>query len=240
MEFNKEDFMDKLFVVNCETEKEAKRFLKYLETKKFYWLNGEKPTKNTCWDSFKKNTCYEGENGFIAIGRKEDFKVQGYQVIQFKEFSNVFICDKKIKTLEEYISDMMNNLNNNMKQIKKESLKPEEIINNEEYNKYIYCYRSLEKVLKQSKNIFNPVDFHLGNVCVNCETEEEAIRFLNYITNLPDYNLDSKITSEKHFWGENKKDTCYFSEFGMLYIKNIKEPQKTKFKIIKFKNLLII
>ena len=69
-----------------------------------------------------------------------------------------------------------------MKQIKKESLKPEEIINNEEYNKYIYCYRSLEKVLKQSKNIFNPVDFHLGNVCVNCETEEEAIRFLNYIT----------------------------------------------------------
>ena len=32
---------------------------KYLETKKFYWLNGEKPTKNTCWDSFKKNTCYD-------------------------------------------------------------------------------------------------------------------------------------------------------------------------------------
>jgi len=75
-------FIHRALVVNCQTKKEAKKFLKYCEGKGLTWIGGDKPTCYTNWHYYREKTCY---TSYINFADEEHHKSNGYKVVTYSE-----------------------------------------------------------------------------------------------------------------------------------------------------------
>ena len=83
MKFNLEDFKKRKFVVNCRTEEESKKFLKYLDG------TGIRGCKSAMWVNYRKDTCYSFHQGGLAISSCDyyesyDILVYCYNYLSFE------------------------------------------------------------------------------------------------------------------------------------------------------------
>lgn len=85
-------------VIRCDTEKKAKKLLKYLHKKGFAWSGGTSLTKITKWSDYKNETCYTSE---ITFYRKEYFLNNNFKILSFDDIEK-YIDKKKKVDIKEY------------------------------------------------------------------------------------------------------------------------------------------
>lgn len=93
------EFLNGKLAINCRTENQAKKFLKYCEEQGLKWDSGDLITSKTYWSVYNESTCYLYKfNPFmlLVITQKELFERNGFKIISFKELT---------KTDEEPIED---------------------------------------------------------------------------------------------------------------------------------------
>jgi hypothetical protein len=64
IDFDLEAFKRDEFVVNCRTEEAAKAFCDYLHECGMEWIHGKPYAHTTQWNSYKSETCYDGNGTF--------------------------------------------------------------------------------------------------------------------------------------------------------------------------------
>ena len=97
-----EKFKSGKIAVNCRTEEAAKAFLKECEGEGLKWARGDKPTSLNWWRSCKENTTYIfylPYNG-IRVDAKEEYTMQGYEIIEYKEESGMTTFEMMAALLE--------------------------------------------------------------------------------------------------------------------------------------------
>lgn len=76
-------FLNGQLAVNCRTERQAEKFLRYCEGQGIRWHgSGDLPTKGTMWDEFKKETVYSIEFQSLVYG---DIGTHNGDVIPYKQ-----------------------------------------------------------------------------------------------------------------------------------------------------------
>lgn len=78
-------FLNGQLAVNCRTENQAKKFLKYCEEQGIRWASGSLPTKaGPYWDAYKENTTYVITVCELQFSNIEYDKCAGIEVFSLK------------------------------------------------------------------------------------------------------------------------------------------------------------
>ena len=68
MEFNWEEFISSnKIAVHCSTEEQAKDFCRQMHERGMEWRSGESYLKDTNWEDYEEETCYEGDGTFANL-----------------------------------------------------------------------------------------------------------------------------------------------------------------------------
>ena len=74
-------------VIQCKTEKQAKKLLRMAKDMGYRWV-GIGDTSKTMQEAYADKTCYKFERSKISCGFKKHYKVLGYKVIKFKSIDD--------------------------------------------------------------------------------------------------------------------------------------------------------
>lgn len=97
-----EKFKNEKIAIHCETEEEAKSFVRWCYLNGMIWTRG-KPTK-TFYDINKNDTCYVFSftgNNCLGYSCKQFYKEEGYEVIKYKDFMKGETNMIKVKDIAE-------------------------------------------------------------------------------------------------------------------------------------------
>lgn len=93
-----ERFRNGKITINCETEEEAKSFIKWCFDNGMCWESGTED--EIFFDMYKNKTCYSFDfftgDEYLGYDSKSFYKREGYEVIKYKDFMGV----KRITNLE--------------------------------------------------------------------------------------------------------------------------------------------
>ena len=92
VKFDLEKFKKENIAINCQTEEEAREFLTYLYIKGLQWCDDRSLLKETNWDLYKEQNCYDFDITGITYCRTGFYLEQGYTIIpysslEFPQFS---------------------------------------------------------------------------------------------------------------------------------------------------------
>lgn len=96
--------------VNCETEEEAKAFVKWCFDNGMGWKCHTEDT--TSFDNFKNETCYDFDLCYseqLKYANKKFYDRNGYEIVKYQDFMKE---EKKMNNLEYYISKGLINIGN--------------------------------------------------------------------------------------------------------------------------------
>ena len=88
----------KSLAIHCKTEKEAIKLLEEFDKFGKRWLSHEQYTSYTCWERYRKNSCYDNINQYSTINY---YKNHNYKIY---EFEDIIFEDKQMISLEEYLN----------------------------------------------------------------------------------------------------------------------------------------
>ena len=81
-----EKFMARQFVINCETQEEAKILMDILMNHGYLWCSSDS-LENTEWHQYESQMCYLSQRNWrrLEYGRKAFFESLDYKVVKFSE-----------------------------------------------------------------------------------------------------------------------------------------------------------
>lgn len=96
-QFNWEEFKDKnnKIAVHCKTEEEAKDFCKQMHEHGMKWLNRLSYINNTCYGTYKMDTCYTGCGTYsdCDLYKEKDYTILEWSDYMKKEFTKSDLKD---------------------------------------------------------------------------------------------------------------------------------------------------
>lgn len=98
MIFNIKDYPGKV-VMHCKTEKEARDFCEYLDSAGYRWCSGVRYTEKLSWRTYRERTCFSFNRGTFCD--LEYFLEDGYEILEWSDFSNEFIKPAEICSIRE-------------------------------------------------------------------------------------------------------------------------------------------
>lgn len=99
------DIIDRNIAINCRTEEEARNLCEYLIENGINtgYLNND----NTCWETYKENSCYVLEKtnwgNVLLIGDKKIFKLSDYKIITLDDLDDFKQTKETIELFKDYI-----------------------------------------------------------------------------------------------------------------------------------------
>lgn len=89
----------KSLAIHCKTETEAIKLLEEFDKFGKRWFSHDQYTSYTCWERYRKNSCYDNINQYSTINY---YKEHNYKIY---EFEDVIFENKQIISLEEYLNE---------------------------------------------------------------------------------------------------------------------------------------
>lgn len=87
VKFNLKMYNKENYVMQCQTEEEAKSFHKYLSKLGLKWCdNAEYTPQNTKWDVYRENTCYNFHKGHFCD--VNFYERKNYNILRYCDFTN--------------------------------------------------------------------------------------------------------------------------------------------------------
>ena len=83
IKFDLEEFKKEFIAINCQTEKEAREFLKYLDSKGLQWCDDSSLLEETEWEDYEEKTCYTYNDDSIIYCPADYCKMQDYTIIPY-------------------------------------------------------------------------------------------------------------------------------------------------------------
>jgi len=103
-----QNFLDNKIVINCQTEDEAIKFLKYCDSQELIWCTLKNLSGDNKWDHHKEETCYRCKNNEITYSPKYYYmnikKMECKNIITYKELlkkSNTYTGWQILKMIDE-------------------------------------------------------------------------------------------------------------------------------------------
>lgn len=81
-------FKNEKIAINCETEDEAKEFIKWCYLNEITWTNKKLGMNKTYYKEYKKTTCYIYHNKYQCLQYCSDnyYIIEGWKVVKYKDF----------------------------------------------------------------------------------------------------------------------------------------------------------
>ena len=99
-----DEFKKGKIAINCYTQEEANKFVKWCHNNDIYWPDNI-ANERSLFEHYESNTCYVFEEGFLAYGYARHFRSHNYPIINYREF---FVNELEKTNLELAIENFEN------------------------------------------------------------------------------------------------------------------------------------